>query len=323
MDLRDPATLTPLERSDHPLAQALDHGKEIARRELLVQINANRLIPVLVNVAVIRDVEGAPTGAVMLLQDITSLKELERLREEWLSIVGHDLRQPVATIRMVAELLRRTTAKEGTGERVVKSLDRLDSASTRLSRMINDLIDASRLEARHLELEITEFDLHEHLRAILGRLGDLFADRPVRISVPRDPIRVAADPDRIEQIVGNLLSNAVKYGDPGTEISLEIKAKGEIVTVAVTNVGHGIPADQLPHVFDRFERAWAPTQSRAPGIGLGLYICRGLVEAHGGRIWVASAPGGKTTFGFDLPLHRASTGPAAHPGTPPDTGIHA
>jgi len=213
-------------------------------------------------------------------------------------------------------LLRRTAARAEPSERIGKALDRLDSASVRLGRMISALLDASRLEGRRLQWGFPDFDLHEHVRAILGRLGELFAGRPVRITAPGERVRLAADPDRVEQILGNLLSNAVKYGDPGTEISVVIRADDETAGVTVTNHGHGIPAEQLPHVFDRFERAWAPRETRTPGIGLGLYICKGLVEAHGGRLWVTSTAGGETTFGFDLPRHRASTGQTARTETP-------
>jgi signal transduction histidine kinase len=109
------------------------------------------------------------------------------------------------------------------------------------------------------------------------------------------------DPDRIHQVLDNLISNAEKYGRPGTEIRIECLDRGELLEVVVTNHGPGIPADELPQLFSRFGRTRDARADRTPGIGLGLYIARGLVEAHGGHIWAESVPGATTSFHFTVP----------------------
>lgn len=307
IDLRDPRTLEPLDPSDHPLTRALERGEETVRRELLVCGEGHRILPAQVNVAVMRDPAGKEIGAIMSVQDVTALKELDRLREEWMSIVGHDLRQPVSVIGMSVELLRRTVAQTIPDPRITLTLDRINSASMRLARMIGDLLDASRLEAHHLKLEKKTFDLRQQVETIIERLSGTFEAHSIRVVAPPGPVPLTADPDRIEQVLINLLSNAVKYGDPGTEIVIEIRSSDEQAGLTVTNSGHGIGPEQLPRIFSRFERAWAPRETRTPGIGLGLYICKGLIDAHAGHIWVESTPGKTTTFGFELPKRPASS----------------
>jgi len=115
-------------------------------------------------------------------------------------------------------------------------------------------------------------------------------------------LHVSVDPDRVHQVLDNLISNAVKYGRPGAEIRIEWLNRGEQLEVVVTNQGAGIPAEELPQLFSRFGRTRGARAHRTPGIGLGLYIARGLVEAHGGRIWAESVPGQSTSFHLTLPM---------------------
>jgi signal transduction histidine kinase len=171
--------------------------------------------------------------------------------------------------------------------------------------MINDLLDVSRLEAHHLKLNRREVVLQPLVREIAGQLANVLEGRPLRVIEPKAPLLLRLDPDRLMQILGNLLSNAVKYGAAGTPIVLRIDEQPTSLRFAVTNFGHGIPPEQLPRLFSRFERSWAATESGVSGIGLGLYITKGLIEAHGGRIWVESTPGATTTFSFELPWDQA------------------
>ena len=124
--------------------------------------------------------------------------------------------------------------------------------------------------------------------------------------------RVSVDPDRIHQVFDNLISNAVKYGRPGAEIRIECLDRGEVLEVVVTNQGSGIPAHELPRLFSRFGRTRDARAEHTPGIGLGLYITRGLVEAHGGRIWAESVPGESTSFRSPAECDHCAGG---HPGT--------
>jgi signal transduction histidine kinase len=168
----------------------------------------------------------------------------------------------------------------------------------RVTRLIRELLDVSRIDAGRLELRRTEFDLAAMASGIVGRFDLQHDGHSFQISFPDDFPRVYADPDKIEQVLTNLVENAVKYSDGG-EISVTGQATDTEVEVAVRDHGVGIPADQLPLIFTKFYRR---AGSGAPsGTGLGLFIARGLVEAHRGRIWADSAPGQGTTLRFRLP----------------------
>jgi len=241
-----------------------------------------------------------------------ALRELERLREEWVSLVAHDLRQPASSISLSAQALSRarTAAAPEKDRRLV---ERIRSSSNRLNRMIDDLLDASRIEARHLSLSQRVFDLGGLAMTVAESMRD--AVGPHAVLVTAHPGQYAwIDPDRIQQVLVNLIGNAAKYGDPETAIQVVAETEGDVIEVSVTNRGAGIPAEEIPRLFSRFGRTAGASASATPGTGLGLYIAKGLIEAHGGHIWVDSTPGELTTFHFAVP--RAS--PLAYP--PLDVG---
>ena len=248
----------------------------------------------------IRDRDGHITGVTATAADITHIMHLERLREEWTSIIAHDLRQPIGVISSASELIPELhDPRDELG-----MLQRIQSAAGTLKRMVNDLLDVSLLEAHHLKLERTQVDPSALARETVRRLTHLTGDR-VQITESDPQLRMCVDPMRIEQVLVNLLSNAVKYGDPHAPIYLRIDRAATEVRIAVTNHGKGIPADELPRLFDRFARSRTTTGSGVPGLGLGLYITKELVKAHGGRIWAESDPGKTTTFHIALPAVEA------------------
>jgi signal transduction histidine kinase len=159
----------------------------------------------------------------------------------------------------------------------------------------------SRIEARRLSLQLQPVDLVRWLEATVERAGADLANRPrVRIeSEPPGPVMV--DPVRLEQVVANLLTNAVRYGDPGAPIEVTLRCVRDSARISVSNHGKPIPADELPKLFTRFQRA-STADGKPAGLGLGLYISRGLVEAHGGRIWAESGPEAVNVFSFEIPL---------------------
>jgi PAS domain S-box-containing protein len=297
IDLRDPdGRALPAER--WPLARALERH-EIVREEMLAYRRSGELTPVAVSAGPVLEVSGELSGAMVIVQDISVRKELERLREEWSAVVAHDLRQPVNAIHLDAQMLLRR--KEDTlPEPERRALSRIVSSSRRLNRMIADLLDASRIESKHMTIEPRPVALDTYVRAVVDELAETLAGRRVRVAVAPEQV-ISIDRDRIQQVLANLVSNAVKYGAPETEIAIEAQPCGEMVEVVVTNHGPGIPPDQLPLLFSRFSRTRGARESRVPGIGLGLYVAKGLVEAHGGRLWAESTPGETTRFHFTLP----------------------
>lgn len=227
-------------------------------------------------------------------------KELERLHAEWSSVVAHDLRQPLHTMSLYTQFLLRKPLDETARHAV----ERMTRSCSRLNRMIGDLMDLSRLDARRLELCLCEVDLCELVRESHRRFMMEAPERGVDLRVRGKVLPVDADPDRLAQILENLLSNALKYSTPGTPIEIAIDGTNEEVAVSVTNEGEGIAASEIPLLFQRFQRTPGAKATKIKGVGLGLYITNELVEAHGGRLEVESTPGAKTTFRFTLPVHR-------------------
>ena len=281
---------------DRPLARALMRN-EIVHGEYTAQGADGRSIPVLVSAAPARRPNGELAGATMTVHDISALKALERMREEWASIVAHDLQQPATSILLRTDMLLRTVLTDAQRDIV----SRVRATALRLSRMVNDLTDASQLEASRMRVTLARLDLGALVRSVVDGVPGALERTAVRLP-SEHALFVQGDAQRLEQVLGNLLSNAIKYGTPGTPIVLELKEAGEHAEVLVTNAGRGIPADELPRLFDRYMRSRTLAPDGPKGLGLGLYIAKSLIDAHRGRIWAESVPNDTTTFHFTIPL---------------------
>jgi signal transduction histidine kinase len=235
-------------------------------------------------------------------QDITRVKNLERMKEEWTSVIAHDLRQPIGVITMSAEMLPELHAGE-ISKSESATVNHIRSAARSLARMVDDLIDVSRLEAHRLSLERSWFDPERLVRETLEHLKHLTGRSRIDVSAST-ATPVFVDEGRFEQILGNLVSNAVKYGERDGDIQVRLTRRDDHVLFSVANRGRGIPQHELSALFTRFGRSSTSHGAGVPGLGLGLYIARGLVEAHGGRMWAESVPGDTTTFHFSLPCRR-------------------
>ncbi|WP_437991202.1 PAS domain S-box protein [Sorangium sp. So ce145] len=276
-----------------PSSRAM-RGETILGEELLVAKADGSSGTFLIAAAPIHDSAGEITGAIVAGEDISALKELARMREEWTSIIAHDLRQPITTILLKASRL-------ATEPQWSDRAQHIRASAMQLNRMIDDLLDVSRLESHRLDLRHAEVDLPALIRATVERTADATRGHRVDVEVQDGVPPLLADPGRLEQVLTNLLSNAAKYGAPGTPIRIAVERRSGEVSVAVENEGKGIAPDDVSRLFTRYYRTREAKAGGAAGLGLGLYIVRGLVEAHGGRIWAENAPG-KTTFQFTLPL---------------------
>ena len=240
-------------------------------------------------------------------QDARVRAETERLRSALLTSVSHDLRTPLATIT-------------GAATTMLESGDRLDPATRqellesvrdeaeRLNRLVQNLLQMTRLESGALQLRRDWHPLEEVIGAALGRLARSLAQRRVTVTVPPDLPLVAMDDVLIEQVLVNLLDNAVKHTPPGSAIRILATATEGRVTVEVADDGPGLPPGEEDRVFEKFYQAGP---GRGSGAGLGLAICRGIVEAHGGRIWAQNLPEGGVAFLFTLPAADAPAPPAS------------
>lgn len=293
----------PVDLDALPSRHALE-GQTISQEELIIVQPSGTRVPVLESAAPVRTPNGSVVGAVVVMQDITALKEVERLREEWTSVIAHDLRQPVTVIIGYATALLRPEAAPSNGQR--PKIQHILTAAKNLNKMIADLLDVSRIESRRLVLQRQPVDLPSLVTAVVERTVGAEASPgprpPIKVEIAEPIAPVLADPARIEQVLGNLLSNAEKYGWPDSEITVTLRQPDSVAMVAVTNRGPGIPTSEVAYLFTRYFRTHEARASRKEGLGLGLYITKKIVEAHQGEILVESTPGETTSFCFTLPL---------------------
>jgi signal transduction histidine kinase len=273
-------------------------GEKFAAREMLLKTPDGRQVPLLISAAPVYRRDGRLEGAVVVYEDISTLKEMQRLREEWAAIVAHDLRQPLSVITTQVSLLRRI-AEDPNPKSFHKGLEQTQRAVHALSRMVDDLAEMSRIEAKCLDLDRQSIDLNVVARECVEHQRVVAPDRTIELFCAEHLPKVDADRDRIERVLGDLLANALKYSDPGTPIRVDVRRVDNEVRVAVTNRGPTISADELPKLFGLYYRTQRARASAARGLGLGLYIAKGVIEAHGGRIWAESCSG-ETTFQFAL-----------------------
>jgi PAS domain S-box-containing protein len=222
-----------------------------------------------------------------------------RTRDEVLAVVSHDLRNPLSVIDMcAASLSDKLPADDDSARNLVATIE---SSTEWMNRLIEDLLDVARMEAGRLTLEREPHDLVRVISEATMMLEPLIAEKSLTLheDLPEYLPRASVDARRIVQVLENLVSNAVKYTTSGGEIRIRAVAMNGEVRIAVRDTGSGIPAENLPHLFDRF---WQARGARRGGAGLGLAIAKGIVEAHGGRIWVESKLGAGSTFAFSLPF---------------------
>jgi PAS domain S-box-containing protein len=249
---------------------------------------------------------GEATGFVVVARDVTAELETERMKSDFVATVTHELRSPLTPLKGFVASLRDGLVNDAPEARS-EYYEIMWRQVERLERLINDLLEVSRIEAGKLEVEVARVDVAELLHDQIAETRTQSGDREIRYDAPGGAVRALADAFRFEQIVSNLLSNAMKYSAPNTPIVVSLETSNGSVHVAVHNEGDGIALEDHDRVFDRFYRVHGEAGRRAGGFGLGLFICKRLVEAMGGSIALASAPGEWCTFSFTL---RLADGPA-------------
>lgn len=253
--------------------------------------------------AVIRDSSGRVAGSVHVLRDISAEAEVDRLKEEFLSTVSHELRTPLGFIMGYATSLLLPDAPDdrSTTRRMVKVIA---DASKELEELVDNLLDMTKIGAGSLSVSPTATPLGPLARAAASRIRVRATAHRFVVNVPSSLPVIQADARRIEQVLYNLLDNAIKYSPDGGTITISAQAEDRAVQVTVTDSGIGIPPPELARIFERFHRGEPSRVRGIAGSGLGLTICKGIVEAHGGRIWAESPVGDRT------------------PGAPPGSAFH-
>jgi len=283
-----------------PLDVAMRERQVLQDVEIVLERPDGRRLTILSNVAPLLDEEGRLTGGVGVFRDITAFKEAEQLKDDFLSLVSHELRTPLTTIHGgVRTLLRHYRQLDpATFESLLSDVA---DESERLTRLVSNMLDLSRIRAGRLRLETEPFLLEPVIRRAAEAAAPKLAGRSLTLAIADDLPPVEGDADRIEQVLRNLLENAGKYVPAGGHVAISARAAPPVVVVTVADDGPGIPTDQLARIFERFHRVERPDRQTS-GAGLGLYLSRHLIEAHGGKLWVESQPGQGSQFSFSLPI---------------------
>ena len=300
-----------------PLARALDRAETVRAEEVVLSVPDGRSVTTLINATPIRDPDGpddALASVVVTMQDLAPLREIERMRAEFLGMVSHELRAPLTSIKGSAATALRAARLVGPAE-VAQFFRIIDEQADRMDSLIGDLLDAGRIETGTLSVAPEPSDVAVLVDQARGTFISGGGRHTVRIDLPPDLPRVMADRQRLVQVLNNLLANAARHSPESAPIRIAAEREGLDVAVSVADEGRGIAPDQLGQLFRKYSTAG----NREGGSGLGLAICKGLVEAQGGRIRAESGGVGLgARFTFTIPVaEAASDSPApARPGPP-------
>jgi len=292
---------TPIPPEKWISARALD-GETIKNEELEIHHPDGRVFPILASGAPLRNELGHVAGAVVAFHDITRLREVDRLKDEFVSIVSHELRTPLTSIRGSVQLVLDEPGSVADPE-MRKLLQIALNNCERLVRIINDILDVSKIESGNLTLRRKAVHVADLVRQSIDVVASPAANARVRleVKVPASIRPVMVDPDRIVQAIVNLLSNAVKFAPPDSAVTTTVTGSEHMVTIAVADHGEGIAPENLNRLFRKFQQVDSSSSRRKGGTGLGLAITKALVEQHGGRIFVDSELHKGTRFSFTLP----------------------
>lgn len=343
IDFQLPAPLYQLaETNDVPwlsrLVEIIDQarrGKTVTNQELMIGANDDTVpLTLSISAAPLHDANSLPTrpiGVVAVLNDITSNKQIERLKDEFVSVVSHELRTPLTAIKgytqhLVRRIERRLrkihstilptsepeaeSGHEPPESYDLRSLNIIQSQTEHLERLVNDLLDLSQVQWGHLDLHYESFYLADLLADSVRSVQASTEQHTITLDVQIQDTKILADRARVAQVVGNILDNAVKYSPNGGMVKVSLQVQNGDYLVNVTDEGIGVSPEYYDHIFERFYRVHNTTIRQYSGIGLGLYVAKAIVDRHGGRIWFTNNQNIGTTFSFTLPL-RPRTGPLA------------
>lgn len=282
---------------------------ELLRREGAGSIKNEALIYGIQNqmqVSSVMGSDGKALGTVVVLRDISREKEVDRMKSEFISVVGHELRTPLTSIKNAVNVIFSKKAGD-INENQIRFLSMADRNINRLSGLINDLLDISMIEAGKINFELKPLDLGTVLDMAINSLASRAGEKSIfiRKEIPSDLPQAYGDPDKLEQIFINLIDNAIKFTPRGGQICVsasEVRSSEvrDFIKVSVTDTGTGIGPDEIEKIFDRFYQVEKTLTRTVNGSGLGLSIVKGLVEAHGGKIWMESEVGKGSKFSFTL-----------------------
>ena len=236
-----------------------------------------------------------------LSRQVLREQDAVRARDELVAVVSHDLRSPLTVIVMQCGMMQRVIAADASpaSKRLNSAIDTLQRASGRMTRLLEDLLDTSKIEAGRYSIDVQPLDVSQFFEDTWSLLSPLAQNKYIELTFTTEPeLKMFADPERMFQVLSNLVGNAIKFTPKAGTVSVNATADGDTVVVTVVDSGNGIAPDQLPHIFERY---WRIREGNPSGTGLGLYISRGIVKAHGGDLSAASEPGVGSEFRFTVP----------------------
>jgi len=310
------------------LAEIIDRalkGETVMNQELIAG-EAGESVPLTLSIsaAPLHDTSQArshPIGVVAVLNDVTANKQIEKLKDEFVSVVSHELRSPLTAIkgytqhlvRRIERRLRKAQQEHLKQSKVVttvdlpesydlRSLSIVQSQADHLERLVNDLLDLSRVQWGKLHLQYSRFYLVDVLSESVRSAQASAEQHTVYLDIATQDTGIVADKMRLSQVIGNILDNAIKYSPHGGQVTVKLERQDDEYLVSITDQGIGVGQEYLDHIFERFYRVRNTASRQYSGIGLGLYVTRAIVEGHGGRIWVTNNDGLGCTFSFTVPV---------------------
>lgn len=284
-----------------PMLMNSREGGAIFERQGKIRTKDGQEVDVAMVYSIVRSPEGKPINAVVNVRDISRLREIENLRETLLSMLGHELQTPLSIIKGYASTLSRSEG-QWNKKTLRQGLRVIEEESDRLSKIMTKLILASRISAGAAALEREPLHFPSLASKVVRRCQGMTNIHTFEVNFAPDFPSVLADPELMEEVLTNLVENAVKYSPEGGRIAISGRREDNQIRITVDDEGIGIPLRELGRVFERFQRVDAEPTRKVQGVGLGLYICKSVVEAHGGRIEASSQPGRGSSFSFVLPL---------------------
>ena len=309
----------------HKLADIIDEaltGVTVMNQELIAG-EAGESIPLTLSIsaAPLHDasqVQMGPIGVVAVLNDVTANKQIEKLKDEFVSVVSHELRSPLTAIkgytqhlmRRIDRRLRKTQQEQQSSaisgvdlpeNYDLRSLSIIQSQADHLERLVNDLLDLSQVQWGKLHLQYSSFYLADVLVESVRSVQASAEQHTIYLDIAVQDTKIVADKMRMSQVIGNILDNAIKYSPQGGQVTVKLEEREGDYFVSITDQGIGISQEYLDHIFERFYRVRNTASRQYSGIGLGLYVTRAIVEEHGGHIWVTNNKGLGCTFSFTVP----------------------
>ena len=284
-----------------PILASSEHSSQTFELQGIIRTADGKDIDVAMTYSVVYTPEGKPINAVINVRDISKLREVEDLRETFLSMLGHELQTPLSIIKGYTSTLARSDSNWDL-ETLRNSLQVIEAETDRLSSIMNKLLLASRIAAGTPVLTKEPVQLSSLIDKVVRRLRAMTSIHTFKVDCEPDLPPVLADPALMEEVLTNLIDNAIKYSPEGGKITITGRSSGEEIRVTIADQGIGIPEEDMERIFERFQRTDRRVVKKVKGVGLGLYICKAIIEAHRGRIEVASKVDEGSQFTFTLPL---------------------